>query len=132
MRLASLPPSIALARRITVSVLTAWGVPPKSSAHDTALLTITELVTNTVRHAAPCSPFFELLLAATDDHLEVAVRDSHPEPTKLPSPEEKGGLAVVAELAHDFGGTLTIEPDPDGGKTIRLLLPLTPPAATQE
>ncbi|MFD9125390.1 ATP-binding protein [Kitasatospora sp. NPDC059571] len=128
MSLTSLPSGIRLARRITVTVLTTWGIPPSTTVHDAAVLAVTELVTNTVRHAAPRSASFELLLAA-DDVLDVAVRDSHPGLVDLPAPEAGGGLAVLADLARHFGGALTIEPDPDGGKTIHVLLPLPQPAA---
>jgi len=132
MSLASLPPGIRTTRRITVTVLTAWGVEPRTSVHDAAVLAVTELITNTVRHAARLSPSFELLLTIDDEYLDVAVRDGHPGLIELPPPGENGGLAVVAGLAHDFGGRLTVDPDPGGGKTIRVRLPLTPLAAPQE
>lgn len=129
MSLSSRPPGIRLARRIAVTVLTAWGIRPKTGVHDAAVLAITELVTNTVRHAAPLSASFELLLALDEDVLDIAVRDSHPGLIDLPAPDGQGGLAVVADLAQHFGGELTVEPDADGGKAIHVLLPL---AATQE
>ncbi|MEU6972036.1 hypothetical protein AB0A71_30785 [Kitasatospora aureofaciens] len=45
-----------------MTVLTGWGVRPRTTVHDAAVLDVTELVTNTVRHARSRSPSFELLL----------------------------------------------------------------------
>ncbi|MFH9352813.1 hypothetical protein [Kitasatospora sp. NPDC017646] len=65
MSLASTWLAAKVSRRITVTVLTGWGVRPRTTVHDAAVLAVTELVTNTVRHARSRSPFFELLLAVT-------------------------------------------------------------------
>ncbi|MFJ9841603.1 ATP-binding protein [Kitasatospora sp. NPDC101155] len=132
MSLASTWLAAKVSRRITVTVLTGWGVRPRTTVHDAAVLAVTELVTNTVRHAAHRSPFFELLLAVTDTDLEVAVQDSHPGLLDLPPEGATGGLAAVADLARHLGGELTVQPDPDGGKTALVRLPLTAPTTTPE
>ncbi|MER7668191.1 ATP-binding protein [Kitasatospora sp. NPDC096128] len=132
MSLASSWSAAKVSRRITVTVLTGWGVHPKTTVHDAAVLAVTELVTNTVRHAQSRSPFFELLLVVTDTHLEVGVGDNHPGLQDLPEEGDTGGLAVVADLARHLSGGLTIRPGPNGGKTLLVRLPLTPSAATPE
>ncbi|WP_051055917.1 MULTISPECIES: ATP-binding protein [Kitasatospora] len=120
------PPSVALARRVTVTVLTGWGVRPRTGVHDAAVLAVTELAVNAVRHAAPRSPSFDLVLALEAGRLEVAVQDRHPDPAALPGPGERGGLAALADLAAGFGGTLALLPAPGGGKAVRARLPLDP------
>ncbi|WP_188302056.1 ATP-binding protein [Streptomyces sp. CBMA123] len=133
MSLASTWLAAKVSRRITVTVLTGWGVRPRTTVHDAAVLAVTELVTNAVRHARSRSPFFELLLAVTNTHVEVAVRDSHPGLFDLPPHQgATGGLAAIADLARHLGGELTVQPDPDGGKTVLVHLPLTPPTTTPE
>ncbi|MEV7770234.1 ATP-binding protein [Kitasatospora sp. NPDC086791] len=129
MSLASTWAAAKVVRRITVTLLTSWRVPPKSTVHDVAVFAVTELAANVVRHAAERSPYFELWLAVGDDGLEVAVRDGHPRLLDLPLPGPGGesGLAAVADLARHLGGDLTIEPAPEGGKTVRVRLPLDPP-----
>ncbi len=121
------PKAIPVARRAAELAFTAWGVAPRATVLGAAQLIVTELVTNTVRHAAERSPAIGLTLALTDDHLDIAVHDDHP---RLPVAAPGGGLALIADLARDFDGALTITPDHDGpGKTIRVLLPLTPAPA---
>ncbi|MGW2250114.1 ATP-binding protein [Kitasatospora sp. NPDC001660] len=132
MSLASTWPAARTSRRITVTVLTGWGVRPRTVVHDAVVLAVTELVTNVVRHAGSRSPFFELLLAMTDTHLEAGVRDGHPGLLDTPRPGDPGGLADIAELAHHLGGDLTVQPAPDGGKTVRVRLPLSPSTATPQ
>ncbi|MFE1318957.1 ATP-binding protein [Kitasatospora phosalacinea] len=123
------PTSLAPARRVTVAVLTDWGVPPRTSAHDAAVLAVTELAANAVRHAAPRSPTFELELGLGAGHLDVTVRDGHPAPAALPGPDEPGGLAALADLTAGLGGGLALLPAPGGGKAVRARLPLDPSAA---
>ncbi|MEU1284179.1 ATP-binding protein [Kitasatospora sp. NPDC005856] len=115
-----------IVRRITVTLLTNWRIPPRTTAHDAAVFAVTELVGNTVRHAGRRSPSFELLIAATGTHLEVAIRDGDPALLDLPEPDDTGGLAAVADLARNLGGHLGVHPDPSGGKTVHVLLPLDP------
>ncbi|MFE2414351.1 ATP-binding protein [Kitasatospora sp. NPDC059408] len=129
MSLAGTWPAARTSRRITVAVLTGWGVPPKTVVHDAAVFAITELVTNVVRHAGSRSPFFDLLLAMTDTHLEAGVRDGHPGLPDIPRAGDTGGLADVAGLVRHLGGGLKIQPAPDGGKTVYVRLPLSPSTA---
>ncbi|MEE1783272.1 ATP-binding protein [Streptomyces sp. SP17BM10] len=128
MSLASTWPAARTSRRITVTVLTGWGVPPRTLVHDAAVLAVTELVTNAVRHTGSRSPFFDLLLAVSGTHLEAGVRDGHPDLPDVPRAGDEGGLADVAGLVRHLGGELKIQPVPDGGKTVYVRLPLSPPS----
>ncbi|MEU8515106.1 ATP-binding protein [Kitasatospora sp. NPDC048722] len=129
MSLASTWSAARASRRITVTVLTGWGVPPRTVVHDAAVLALTELVTNAVRHAGPRSPFFDLLLAVTGSHLEAGARDGHPGLPDVPRAGDTGGLADVADLVRHLGGDLKIQPAPGGGKTVYVRLPLSPSTA---
>ncbi|MBO1417476.1 ATP-binding protein, partial [Streptomyces sp. FH025] len=126
MSLASTWAAARIVRRITVTLLTGWRIPPRTTTHDAAVFAVTELVTNTVRHAGRRSPSFELLIAVTDAHLEVAILDGDPALLDLPEPGDTGGLAAVADLARHLGGRLGVHPDPSGGKTVRVRLPIAP------
>ncbi|MGW3043999.1 ATP-binding protein [Kitasatospora sp. NPDC001159] len=125
--LPTLAPTIPLARRTAQIRFTTWGLPGGAAVLDAALLIVTELVTNCVRHAAERSPQLGLTLSLGDSYLEVLVADQHP---RVPSVPATGGLRVIAELVHDFGGRLVITPSTlNTGKTVRVQLPLpTKPA----
>ncbi|MFI8191507.1 ATP-binding protein [Streptomyces sp. NPDC085946] len=91
-----------------------------------AVLVVSELVTNTLRHTSgPC------LLTLTDDGavVDVAVTDTSAEPPHLEDPDRAGehggfGMAMLAEL----GARVTVEPVPHG-KTVHAVLDLGPDAA---
>ncbi|MEU8928029.1 hypothetical protein AB0D10_45235, partial [Kitasatospora sp. NPDC048545] len=78
-----------------------------------------------------------LAIVVAEDHLTIALRDDDPRVPVLPAPGApppstasgpSRGLAVIADLAADFGGRLTATPDQSGpGKTISVLLPHSPP-----
>ncbi|MFE3113889.1 ATP-binding protein [Kitasatospora indigofera] len=119
------PDAIPLFRFTTKMCFIVWGVPPTAAVLDAALLIVTELAVNCVRHAAERSPKSELSLALKGGNLQMAVADSHP---WVPAVPAHGGLHVIADLVRVFDGRLTITPNPDGrGKTIRVALPAPGP-----
>ncbi|WP_157543729.1 ATP-binding protein [Kitasatospora sp. Root187] len=97
---------------------------PNAVVLDAALLIVTELAVNCVRHAAGNSPNTELILDFGGGNLQVAVADTHPwVPGTLPA---SGGLRVIDDLVRDFDGHLIVNlADTGPGKTIRVVLPVT-------
>ncbi|MDH6575974.1 hypothetical protein P3T29_001599 [Kitasatospora sp. MAP5-34] len=71
--LVTAPESIPLARHTTQTAFTGRGVPPSSTVLGAALLIVTELVTNAVRHAAERSPATGLTVALSGGHLPTLV-----------------------------------------------------------
>ncbi|MGW1838114.1 ATP-binding protein [Streptomyces sp. BBFR2] len=126
--LPTLPAAVRVARETAEQVLAEWHIGPHHPSVGPALLILAELVTNSVRHAAPVSAQLTVVYAARRDRLALAVHDRHPyQPTLYGSAvgSADGGLATVMELTLGLGGTAGVLPDPDGrGKTIRVCLPL--------
>lgn len=120
--------TVTLARRTGEQAWAAWGVNRSHRVVGPALLILTELVANSVRHAADVSPNIDVIYAHGDGTLAFAVHDRHPfVPSIPPDPETGGGhgLAVTAELVAEHEGTATVRPDIDGrGKTVWVTLPL--------
>lgn len=96
-----------------------------------ALLILSELVTNSVRHAALLSPEIGVEVTLRGGWLRVAVEDSHPYRPKAlatdPEREETGGrgLLLVKALALESGGVCDVEQTSAGGKVVWAALPLT-------
>jgi anti-sigma regulatory factor (Ser/Thr protein kinase) len=126
--LPSEPSAVRLARETAEQALVEWGVGLRHSAVDPALLILSELVTNSVRHAAVLSPQVTVIYAAGRDRLAFAVHDRHPYQPPLygsVTGRREGGLGTVMELVHGLGGTAVISADADGGgKSIWIILPL--------
>ncbi|WP_324785988.1 ATP-binding protein [Streptomyces sp. H51] len=122
------PSAVRLARETAELALAEWGINPHHPSVDPALLILSELVTNSVRHAADRSPQVTVIYAAGADCLALAVHDRHPHRPTLPGPatgDGTGGLATVMELTLGLGGTAVIRADADGGgKSIWITLPL--------
>jgi two-component sensor histidine kinase len=122
--------SVPWARREAAKVLANWGLDRGMAVVDTALVVLSELVTNCVRHASVTSPHADITLSISDAHLVVAVHDRHPyRPTPLTTPHRDGsggwGLLVVQRLTAEAGGGVVVPADADrGGKTITVRLPL--------
>ncbi|MFE1287427.1 ATP-binding protein [Streptomyces sp. NPDC058751] len=109
----------AVARRITARWLAARGV-SSGSAPD-ALLVVSELVTNTLRHSSgTCT----LTLTAHATTVCITVADTS---TQLPrmragsAANEDGGRGLA--LLHDMGARLTVTPTP-WGKVVKATLDL--------
>jgi two-component sensor histidine kinase len=124
--LPTVPASVTLARRTAEHVYPAWGINLSHPALGPALLILSELVTNSVRHAAGTSPSLDVIYAAGADVLAFAVHDRHPhQPDLIRLVRPTGGLATVNELITDHGGTSAVRSDADhGGKSIWVTLPL--------
>ncbi|MFI5753899.1 ATP-binding protein [Streptomyces sp. NPDC051569] len=127
---ATIDACVPVARREIAAQLAIWGLPPGSDVADTALLAVSELVTNCVQHAALSSPRAEVAVCMDSEYLTVSVHDRHPrlpEPADVPHLDGSGGwgLRLIEALAAEAGGRTSVPRDADGlGKTVTVLLPL--------
>ncbi|QDQ09454.1 ATP-binding protein [Streptomyces spectabilis] len=126
--LAMTPSAVRVARETAEQVLDEWGANRRHPAVGPALLVLSELVTNAVRHAAAASPQVTVIYAASDDTFAFGVHDRHPyQPTLYGASAGtgSGGLATVVELTLGLAGTAVVRSDADGGgKSIWITLPL--------
>ncbi|HEY9372111.1 ATP-binding protein [Streptomyces sp.] len=120
----TVPASVRLARETAEMTYASWGIEPTHPAMGPTLLILSELVVNSVRHAAVSSPSLTVTFAAGEYTLAFAVHDRHPyHPGIIPS--AGGGLATVAEVTAQHGGTCVLRRDADGGgKSVWITLPL--------
>ncbi|MER6529081.1 ATP-binding protein [Streptomyces sp. NPDC001508] len=122
------PNAVRLARETAEQAWTEWGISLRHPAIGPALLILSELVTNSVRHAAAVSPQVTVVYAAGPGRLAFAVHDRHPyQPALYTSVTGSGtgGLATVMELTLGLDGTADVRTDADrGGKSIWVTLPL--------
>ena len=119
--------AVRTARETTEKVLVEWGISRRHPSVDPALLILSELVTNSVRHAAVLSPNVTVIYAAGHDTFAFAVHDRHPYQPALYATAGNGGsgLATVVELTLGLGGTAVVRADADGrGKSVWITLPL--------
>jgi serine/threonine-protein kinase RsbW len=93
-----------LARRVTREALTSWGM---AHLEEMAVLLVSELVTNAVRHACTSGSLLMLRLEAGGTWLRIEVHDADPRwpqpaiPTEL---DESGfGFVLVDALAGKWG-----------------------------
>jgi anti-sigma regulatory factor (Ser/Thr protein kinase) len=102
--------SVAAARRLLRSMLDG----KQAASTDDAVLMISELVTNAVRHA---HTLLRVMVSIADHDLRVEVSDDDPTLPVAPDPEHHAtsgrGLRIVDELADHWG----ITPNTDG-KTV--------------
>ena len=126
--LPSEPSAVRMARETAEQTLVEWGIGLRHPAVGPALLILSELVTNSVRHAADRSPTLTVIYAAGADCLALAVHDRHPSHPPLcgsVAGTGTGGLATVMELVLGLEGTAVLRRDADGeGKSIWITLPL--------
>ena len=122
------PSAVRVARQTAEQVLVEWGIGLRHPTVDPALLILSELVTNSVQHAAARSPQVTVIYAAGQDCLAFAVHDRHPYLPPLYGAltgSGSGGLGAVMDLTLGLGGTAVIRADADGlGKSIWITLPL--------
>ncbi|MGW2822530.1 ATP-binding protein [Streptomyces sp. NPDC001443] len=126
--LAAHPASPTQARRLTRARLTGWSVCEDTC--DTAVLVVSELVTNAIVHTASSRVVCEL--HDGDDRVRIAVRDEgcapgepHPSPQR-PEEEHGRGLLLIEALCHSWGaqeqgsGLLVWAEIPRGAATPRI------------
>lgn len=106
-------------------MLTAWEVP--EPLVDDALVVVSELVANVVRHAGTVSTL-ELELGAQGTRLRVALADGSSTAPRLkrahPSAEDGRGMAILAALSDRWGIELHV-----GGKRVWWEVDLSSPYA---
>jgi hypothetical protein len=105
------PASAADARRLVGRALEEWGL---AAAEETALLLVTELISNGVRHA---NTALDLVLTYDGSHIRVGVSDRDEHPASMtpatPASHHGWGLRLVDRLSSDWGTVV----DPHG-KTV--------------
>ncbi|MFT2015536.1 ATP-binding protein [Streptomyces sp. 796.1] len=123
-----MPAAVRMARETAELALTEWGINGlvRHPVTDPALLILSELVTNSVRHAADLSSQVTVVYAASRQTLAFGVHDRHPyQPLLSGSMPGSSGLATVAELTLGLDGTASVQRDADGGgKSVWIVLPL--------
>jgi anti-sigma regulatory factor (Ser/Thr protein kinase) len=141
LELACEPSAVRWARLHARDILRGWGVP--ASVIDDALLVVSELTTNAVRHSLTQNqppPWvlrtarvrrFALTLWCMPDHIQIYVHDEDRTPPVLhhPTADSPGGrgLQLVEELS-DRWGFVYPTPDPSSGKAVwaKLVFPARP------
>ncbi|MET9695634.1 ATP-binding protein [Streptomyces sp. NPDC006529] len=114
--------AVAGARRAARSFLGALGqtaIEPECA--DTVILVVSELVTNALRHGGGAHT---LRLAAHPDTIEVSVEDSSPHWPRMRTPDLVDGTGGFGwRMVNDLARSIVVTPTPEGGKTVRALLP---------
>ena len=120
----------AAARRVAREIMVEWGLDLDDPVVDSSIIIISELVTNTAKHAALLCRQADVTLALHCGRLTIAVHDRHPHRPKAllsPHPDDSGGwgLQLVKDLTAEAGGRTDVPADADGrGKTVRVELPV--------
>ncbi|MEW2413208.1 ATP-binding protein [Streptomyces sp. NPDC046866] len=129
----ALEESVPQARRAVRDLLGRQGVPADPDLVYALLLIVSELVTNSVRHAALLSPEVAVEVAIGRAWVRVAVEDNHPYRPKALEADfgQTGGrgLLLVRETTREAGGVCDVEHTSTGGKVIWAALPLAEPVA---
>ncbi len=103
------------------------------TAHDVGDLTglaayriVQEAISNAIRHSPGSA--VHVTTESRDGRLHVAVVNGPPDvPVRAAGPAEPGhGLVGMAERAATVGGSVRSEPEPDGGFSVRAVLPIGP------
>ncbi|MEW2633639.1 ATP-binding protein [Streptomyces sp. NPDC048389] len=122
--------AVPQARHAVRDLLARQGVPVADDVVQGLLLIVSELVTNTVRHAALLSPEVAVEVAIGAHRVRVSVEDNHPyRPKALETDAARTGgrgLLLVREITREAGGICDVEHTASGGKIIWAELPLVP------
>ncbi|MFE9256668.1 ATP-binding protein [Streptomyces sp. NPDC006879] len=120
--------SVPQARHAVRDLIARQGVPVTEDLDFALLLIVSELVTNSVRHAALLSPEVAVEVAIGPAWVRVAVEDNHPYRPKALEADfsQTGGrgLLLVREITTEAGGVCNVEHTASGGKVIWAALPL--------
>lgn len=124
------PASVSAARTYVVGTLAEWGLPSDTDTAETVRLIVSELATNAVQHTLGQSPTFTVdLVLERDEQLRIGVTDSHPRfPRRLPAAVQQDngrGMVIIRWLTAECGGSLSVRPTREGGKTVWIELPWT-------
>ncbi|OMI90980.1 ATP-binding protein [Streptomyces sp. BBFR25] len=130
------PASVAAARTYVVGTLAEWGLPLDADLSETVRLIVSELATNAVQHTFGQSPTFTVdLVLDRDERLRLGVTDSHPRfPKRLPAAVQQDngrGMVIIRWLTAECGGRLRVRPTREGGKTVSIELPWSPPSGPE-
>ncbi|NGO71285.1 ATP-binding protein [Streptomyces boncukensis] len=123
--------SVPQLRHAVRDLLARQSAPVPEEVRESLLLILSELVTNSVRHAALLTPQIGVEVSLGGGWLRVSVEDSHPYRPKalaaVPDDETTGGrgLLLVKALTGEAGGVCDVEQTGAGGKVIWAALPLT-------
>ncbi|UUU39218.1 ATP-binding protein [Streptomyces sp. NBC_00162] len=114
--------AVGEARQAARTFLETLGQPAIEPEHaDTVILVVSELVTNALRHGGGA---YTLRLAVHPDTIEVAVEDSSPRPPRTRTPDLVDGTGGFGwHMVSDLARATIVTPTPEGGKTVRALLP---------
>lgn len=114
--------AVADARGTTRAFLEALRQPAVASeTADTAVLVVSELVTNALRHGGGT---YTLRLAAHPDTIEVAVDDPSSQAPRMRTPDLNDGTGGFGwPMVNRLARTTTVTRRPCGGKTVSALLP---------
>jgi anti-sigma regulatory factor (Ser/Thr protein kinase) len=97
-------PAARLGRKAVSEALMSWGI---AHLHETAVLVVSELVTNAVRHTRTDNPMIVLRLEAAQTTLRIEVEDGDPRwprPCQPADPSESGlGFVLIEALASKWG-----------------------------
>ncbi len=122
-----MPGAVRMVRETAELTFAEWGIDPSHPTLGPALLILSELATNSIRHAAVTSPSITVIFAAGEYTLAFAVHDRHPYHPGVfaAAAGGTGGLAMIAEVMVQSGGTCVVRRDADGGgKSVWITLPL--------
>lgn len=126
--------SVPRVRHAVRDLLLRRHVPVSGEVLQALMLILSELVTNSVRHAALLTAEIGVEVSVGADWVRVGVEDGHPyrpaTPAFDPSQEHLGGrgLLLVGATVAEAGGACEVERTASGGKAVRAVLPLLPPA----
>ncbi|MGW5063899.1 ATP-binding protein [Streptomyces sp. NPDC004096] len=103
------PEAVTRAREAVVGSFGEAGVAPGSAFADAVLLVVSELVVNVLRHA-PRSPVADVGITVDAGQLVVSVADAEPRMPDLEPGATGAGLQLLAELAREYDGDVSVEP----------------------
>jgi signal transduction histidine kinase len=111
------PEAVTRAREAVAGRLPEAGVAAGSAFADAVLLVVSELVTNVLRHARSSAADVGITVGA--GQLVIGVADADPRLLDLNPAALGAGLRMVAELAAEYDGDISVEPAvDDGGKVV--------------